>query len=161
MKVVVPFTARHLDTLAGAPDNAEWHYVGNDDQAYWRVLCEVWNNGEDLVIIEHDVVCRPDVIEAFDECLEPWCLNKYHDMCHDACSEAWRNALGCTRFRARLQAAVPDAVLSIEERHRHWTVVCDGLGANLRAARYTHHWHGTVHHHHMDISHLSSIVGTS
>lgn len=114
----------------------------NHDHAYWRMLAEIWAKGEDFAIIEHDVICRPDVAEQFDACPEPWCVFSYANMCHDACREAWANMLGATRFRAELIAAVPDALTSITKpEHLDWHNVCDGLGLNLRAAGYKHHWH--------------------
>jgi hypothetical protein len=155
MTVLVPFTARHVDTLAGAPPDAEWVYVGETAHSYWECLSEYWERGEDLVIIEHDVVCRPDVSQAFASCLEPWCIFPYDN--HDAAeAEAWRNMLGCTRFRRELVRAVPDAVSSIEPQHRDYHNVCDGIGNHLRAHGATHHWHSpAVVHHRMAIGHLA------
>lgn len=64
--------------------------------------------------------------------------------------EAWRNELGCTRFRAELIAAVPDAVSSIPTDGWDWHNLCDGLGGNLRRAGFSHHWHfPPVRHHRM------------
>lgn len=169
MRVILPFTERHPETEAGAPAWAEWVDVSADDEAYWRTLCEWWERGEDFVVIEHDVVCRPDIIEGFDGCPSPWCAHKYDGMCHESCSEAWANHLGCTRFRKEIMAAVPDAVSSITNpEYRDWHNVCDGIGGayreqthpgalylaaqeglgnTLRDAGYTHHWHaGDVDH---------------
>ena len=151
MRVLVPFTARHSETVGGAPDGAEWVDVSADNLAYWRTLCDWWAAGEAFMVVEHDVVCRADVLVQFDACPEPWCAFPYDDMCHWECMEAWANTLGCTRFSAELMAAVPDALTSITRAdHLDWHNVCDGLGGNLRAAGYTHHWHfPPVRHHHM------------
>jgi hypothetical protein len=152
MRVVYPYTARHPSTLLGAPAGAEWHYVGQDDHAYWRLLGDLWAAGEAFLIVEHDVVCRPDVVEQVANCPEPWCAFPYDDMCHWECMEAWRNTLGCTRFSAEIIRAVPDAVTAIEGRYRDWHVLCDGLGRNLRRC-FTHHWHmPAVRHHHMSLA---------
>ena len=65
--------------------------------------------------------------------------------------ESWRNALGCTRYRKELIAAVPDALLSIPADNWDWHNVCDGLGNNLRAAGYSHHWHEPWVSHHREV----------
>lgn len=153
--IAVPYTARHPDTIAGVPESAEWHFVGHDPHAYWRVMCALWARGEDITIVEHDVQARPDVFASFDACANPWCACTYHDICHPECMDAWRNVLGCTRFSGELVRAVPDAVSRIEERHRDWHNLCDGIGDNLRASGWTHHWHGAVHHHKMSLASLA------
>jgi hypothetical protein len=168
MRVVIPYTARHLDTIAGAPEGAEWLFVGDDNEHYWRTMTGVWAKGGDLTIIEHDVVCRPDILATFEACPEPWCVVPYHNTCHpdpwtDAkgiehppCYEGWRFMLGCTRFR--LDVLPADAVSSITNpRHRDWHEMCNGIGENLVAAGFTHHWHHEVpkvHHHQMALGHL-------
>lgn len=147
--VHIPFTRIDARTASAAPSWAQWTNVSGSPIAYYAALTDWWATGETFAVLEHDVQCRPDVITAFDECPEPWCVFGYADMCHPECMEAWRNLLGCTRFRAELIAAVPDALSSIPADNWDWHNVCDGLGANLRAAGYTHHWHApSVEHHH-------------
>lgn len=136
----VPFTERDYATAEAAPRDAVWVDVSEHSTEYWFMLLRLWRAGETFAILEHDVICRPDVIEAFETCPEPWCAFGYEDICHPECMEAWANTLGCTRFRSELIQAVPDAVSSIEDRD--WHNLCDGLGSNLRAAGFTHHWHG-------------------
>ena len=154
MSVLICYTAKHPDTLAGAPPDAEWRYVGEDPHDYWRALAEFWERGGDLTIIEHDVICRPDVLAGFLDCGEPWCLHAYHN--HDeAEAESWRNALGATRFRSALVRAVPDTVSRIEPQHRDWRNLCDAIGNHLREQGYWHHFHTPpVVHHQMRLAHL-------
>lgn len=147
----VPHTARHPQTAANAPDGATWVNVAQSPNAYYAALLKWWAQGDTFAVLEHDVECRPDVVASFDECPEPWCLYEYAPVCdcgNPDCREAWRNMLGCTRFRAELIAAVPDAVASIPTDNWDWHNVCDGLGNNLRAAGYTHHWHAPPVFHH-------------
>lgn len=165
MRALVPFTERHPQTEAGAPSSAEWVDVSADDDAYWRVLCEWWARGETFMVVEHDVICRPDVIDQFLDCDEPWCAFPYDDMCHWGCMEAWANTLGCTRFRSELIAAAPDALSSIPLEQRDWHNLCDSIAGNkiggvdtlplrphsVRAAGFSHHWHfPAIYHHHHD-----------
>jgi hypothetical protein len=146
----VPYTQVHLATVAGAPKDAVWVDVSAHEHAYWSALREMWAYGRSFALLEHDVVCRSDVVEAFETRPEPWLAFGYDDICHPACMEAWANTLGCTRFTAELVRAVPDAVSSIPPDGRDWHGVCDFLGRNLRAAGFSHAWgFPWVEHHHM------------
>jgi hypothetical protein len=140
--------------MAAAPPNAEWYDVSEDSAAYWRLLCRLWEDGESFMVVEHDVAFRPDVVEQFTVCSEPWCLFPYANICHWECMEAWANMLGCTRFSSELIRACPDAVASIPPDLRDWHNVCDSIAGDkvggqpaplrpksLRAAGFTHHWH--------------------
>lgn len=148
---------KHPRALAATPAHAEWHDVYGDTHAYWRLMRDAWSTcletGDDLLVIEHDVVFRPDVLEQFDDCPQPWCLFGYLNMCHPECREAWANALGCTRFRNEVIQACPDAVSSIPEPLRNWNYLCDHIAGNktngvpceqtpdgLRG-QFSHHWH--------------------
>jgi hypothetical protein len=62
---------------------------------------------------------------------------------------AWSDILGCTRFRAELIEAVPDAVSSISPGGWDWHNLCHRFGENLHAAGYTQHRHYPwVEHYH-------------
>lgn len=145
----IPHTAVHPATAAAAPPDAVWIDVSQSNVSYYAAMLDIWERGETFAVLEHDIVCRPDVIQAFEDCPEPWCCFGYSDICHPGCMEAWANMLGCTRFRSELIAAVPDAMSSIPTEGWPWQNMCDGLGRNLRAAGFTHHWHfpPVVHHH--------------
>lgn len=148
----VPHTACHPETVANAPSNATWVNLAGSVNAYYAALSKWWARGETFAVLEHDVICRPDVVESFDACPELWCLYAYDPECpcgNPDCREAWRNMLGCTRFRKELMEQVPDAMSSVKPELWDWHNVCDGLGNNLRAAGFTHHWHrpNVLHHH--------------
>lgn len=150
----VPYTAVHPATVAGAPVDAIWVDVSSSNVAYYAALNAIWEQGETFAVLEHDVVCRPDVIQSFEECPEPWCTYGYADICHPACQEAWRNQLGCVRFRKELIDAVSLAMFSIPEGNWDWHEMCNGLGDNLRAAGFTHHWHEPWVEHHRETHRL-------
>ena len=147
--ILVPFTRRHPLTEAALPRRGvAWVDVSGHRFDYWRVLCDWWN-GDDLTIVEHDVAPHPGVFQSFAACPEPWCTYPY-DNHSNSDAEAWRNMLGCTRFRAEIQLAVPHAVIEVEERWRDWHYTCDGIGTNLRDQGYSQHWHTpAVNHHRM------------
>jgi hypothetical protein len=169
------YTSVDPRTVAGAPAGTIWANVSQSPLAYWGALRSWWRKAEAFATFEHDVVVRADVVEAFESCPENWCVFPYADMCcqdetgFSPCMESWRNELGCTRFRAEIIAAVPDALDGIPIGNNglpisdgwDWHNACDGLGNNLRAIkgtkraeqpgaqRFTHHWHyPAVEHHH-------------
>lgn len=158
----VPWAEWNQPTADAAPPGTIWVDVSGGPDAYWAALCDIWAKGEDFAIIEHDVICRPDVVEQFDACPEPWCTFGYSSMCHPACREAWANQLGLTRFRAEVMAKCPDALTSIPEDQRNWHNLCDHIAGNkvhgvdqptlrpgsLRAAGFGHHWHEPYVEHH-------------
>lgn len=161
----VPYAAVHPRTLEGAPRDAIWLDISSSEVAYYGALYDVWARGETFAVLEHDCVCRPDIVQSFEDCPEPWCAYGYHDICcqdetgYSPCMEAWRNALGCTRFRKELLDAVPDALSSVPVDNWDWRNICDGLGNNLRAAGFTHHWHfpPIEHHHFNDLKELAHV----
>lgn len=152
--VYVPHTVRHPEILATAPANAIWVDVTQSDIAYYAALHDWWAAGETFMVLEHDVLCRPDIIEQLARCSSPWCAFPYTPFCHRECWDAWGNMLGCTRFTAELIAQVPDAVSSIPREGWGWQNVCDGLGQNLRRAGFTHHWHEPA------VAHRGTAVGS-
>ncbi len=152
----VHYTGVRPDVAQAAPPGTVWVDVSSHSGAYYESLCDIWAAGESFATLEHDIICRPDIVEAFENCPEPWCNFWYSDVCHPHCRDAWANHLGCTRFRAELMEKVPDAMSSIPPGHlRDWHEVCNGLGGDkgpngwgLRAAGFKNHWHGEVRHHH-------------
>lgn len=150
-----PFTAIHPLTVAGAPPGTVWTYVGASPLAYWAALCGWWEDavalGTGLAVFEHDVVCRPDIVEAFETSPDPWLSAGYQDVCcqdpvgwsdenrarweaigsppgWSPCLESWADLLGCTRYSAELIAAAPDAPHRIPADNRDWHYMCGGSG---------------------------------
>lgn len=110
MKVAVPFTVGGLRDAARdavlrlkEAHPVVFHDVTGSDTAYAELLVRLWQEGEAFAIVEHDVVVRPDVLQAFDACPEPYCAFPYELGLYVA------PALGCTRFRAELLERIPDA----------------------------------------------------
>jgi hypothetical protein len=150
------YTAVHPLTVAGAPTDTVWTYVGASPLAYWAALCGWWEDavaeGCGLAVFEHDVVCRPDIVEAFETRPDPWLSAGYFDVCckdpagwsddnrarwaamgspegWSPCLEGWADHLGMTRFSAQLVAAVPDAPHRIPADNRDWHLLCGGSGS--------------------------------
>lgn len=141
MRVVVPYTDLHADADAAltayAPD-AERVDVSGSVEAYWRLLRELWRAREDFAVIEHDVVITEGTIEGFEACSEPWC----------ACADPTLGPaqLQCTRFRASLMDALPDA-LELPGWMRHWVHQDQSLLPKLGDAGFRCHRHGQATKH--------------
>lgn len=104
MRIVVPYTDIHPDTRAALEHwpSVEYRYTGHDDYAYGRLLRELWSDGEDFLLIEHDVVPTNDHLIRMVTCPNAYCAAPY----------AWLQAvgvtLGFTRFRSILLRTYPD-----------------------------------------------------
>lgn len=123
MKVLFPFTKRPwqvLQALHCAAPGYEMFDVSGDDTAYWWLLHELWWKGESFVVVEHDVIVRPDSISELEQCPQPWCAFevKYGD--------GSTPGLGCAKFTAEAIAAAPDAMAKVatmsDDEHppMHW-----------------------------------------
>jgi hypothetical protein len=90
VRVVVPYAPRQdrddlprphpltvASVLAQAPD-AEFVDVSSDEFAYWRLLCELWADGETFLMIEHDNEIAPGMVEELDACEHLWCSCPLH-----------------------------------------------------------------------------------
>jgi hypothetical protein len=94
-------------SLRARISNTVWLRIpidGSDDRAYGRLLAAHWNSHEALFVLEPDIICRPDVLEAMEDCPEPYCAFPY-ELLTDVMP-----ALGCTRFSADFMARYPKAM---------------------------------------------------
>lgn len=80
--------------------------VTGDAFQYWRTLEKFWGIEEDLVIIEHDIEIREDVIPQFTECPGDWCVFPYHSRISVAnfIDKRLTTSLGCTKLSAHARA---------------------------------------------------------
>lgn len=77
--------------------------VSSSEDAYWQLLSSLWADGQDVVIVEHDVIPDADAIEDLLDCPEPWCAQPYPYV-YDRLN--W--GLACTMFTATAMKRVPD-----------------------------------------------------
>lgn len=150
MRVVVP-TTRTLpevwDALAGAGVDAEAVDVSGAEDAYWRLLSELWAAGDDFCIVEHDIVVDAGTIAGMAACAEPWCACEYPYL-RGHCA-----GLGCARFRSGLLRATPglmDEVATMANAlhpPKHWCTLDAWMQVRLGSHGYrASHRHGTVGH---------------
>jgi hypothetical protein len=119
VQVVVPYRpgqlfARTHDAAVAWSGGCEFVPIRNaDEQAdpsqynptYPELLADLWEAGESIIMLEHDVVPFEDSIAEIASCPEAWCGHAYSDgggFRKDASN------LGCTKLSASLIAATAD-----------------------------------------------------
>jgi hypothetical protein len=140
VKVVTVYTpgSLHNETLnaleryvLGWGVNLELTEISADDPfAYARVLAGYWQAGEDFMVVEPDIVVRPDIIQAFRTCP---CL-------YGCFPYAWLTdvgpALGCTWFRAEFTAKYPNAMREVQAENVSWNQVDVVLMRHILARKH-------------------------
>jgi hypothetical protein len=124
--------------------------VSERDESYAELLAELWTDGEDFCLIEHDIVPTIAAIDAMDVCPKSWCANAY--AVNHQVGEVIVG-LGFTRFRGELCRELPDAVFRTGRwqggyPRRHWARCDARLTRELNEAGHL------VHRHHPDVGHL-------
>jgi hypothetical protein len=155
MKVVMPWTERYdphsVQTLIAHTPHAgaiTWARVDVDDEAYWRLLSDLWTQHEDFVIVEHDIEIHSDVLPAFESCTAPWCVNAYFGQPYKRYPvPLLRVALGCVRFRGEFTAKYPNILEGLT--NRHWRRLDSLIATRLQQYGERAHEHepNVVHHH--------------
>ena len=165
MQVVVPYRpgmlfARTYDAAKAWEGGCQFVLLRNDDEkpdpsrynpTYPELLADLWDEGEGVIMLEHDVVPYEQSIMEIAYCREPWCGYSYPGgpMTKISCN------LGCTKISAEFMAATA-AFGQAERRQRRWDE-CDA-----RLARWTYaHTRIRPHRHHPDLQHRQTrrIVG--
>ncbi len=72
--VLHPATAEALERFA---PNAELVDVSSDDEAYWRLVRDLWADQEDFLLIEHDIEITEDVLRSVADCSALWCAVRF------------------------------------------------------------------------------------
>ncbi len=143
----MPYTRVHPEARSSLPAGSRLVDVSESDDAYWKLLSDLWSKGEPFTIVEHDIVADPETLAAIDGCAEAWCAASYR-------FEAWPAlyGMGCTKFGSRAMLAVPDALDRVgrmaDDVHpaRHWCALDARLFTVLYQAGLRRHEHGHVIH---------------
>ena len=110
--IVAPYTQLSTETVAALRATGRPFHrakVGDDDR-YWQLLSDLWADGEDFAVVEHDIIVNPDTFDLFDDCPSEWCVAPY-PFDHRLCS-----GLGCTRFRGSLLLRFPEILEEVANR---------------------------------------------
>ena len=120
--------------------------VSADDQAYWRLLDQLWADQQTFCVVEQDIVVRYHTLGDLETCQEPWAGANYRYM------GGTYAGLGCTRFRSALMALFPDAIGLLGEiqlpNHgpKHFCTLDSILKRLLEGRGYRMCIHGSVEH---------------
>lgn len=102
VKVLMPYVkADHrlqfiVDCLRIQFVQPELHKVDNGD-AYWRLLRDTWNQGQEFFVVEHDVAVWTGAIATLQGCDQDWCT--LPTLCH---GRYITTTLGCVKFGKQL-----------------------------------------------------------
>jgi hypothetical protein len=134
VKVVVPYTNLRAPTAAIASAVAATFVETATDDAYWKLLRDLWAKRQTFIILEHDIVPPEGALEAIWACPRDWCGVPY------PVGRIWGVWHGCTKFGRDLIRRYPEAVRSM--RVHSW----DALDAQLidyiqRRQKERAHWH--------------------
>ncbi len=164
LRVIVPWTRLHDATIRSLNKHAP-HYErveldASDDDAYWRLLCELWSAAEPFVLVEHDMEIHAGVIETFESCRRDWCVFPYEGPPHPMAprNRVFRCALGCVRFRPPVMHAHPNLIQSLAEgqtlifgryANTDWNRLDSQIASLLfqRGVRACEHEPWVTHHH--------------
>jgi hypothetical protein len=142
-------TAAALDRLDRLDRPVARVDVSGHHTAYAALLEGLWAAGEDFLIVEHDMVPTPAMVDQMESCQRWWCVNPY-------AANEWGTLVVCgfgfTRFRAGLMAAEPDAfaaAAAVGDRwsRRHWMGMDGRLVSVIADRGYRPHAHEPVIEH--------------
>lgn len=122
----------------------------HDPYAYGRVLVKMWNEGDDLVVVEQDIVVPAGGINEMLGCFHEWCGFTYH--CNQ---DKPAHGLGLCKFSVALQLAHPELARNAArhqgtgaEMHVPWISLNERYHAQLKACGVEFHSHGVAEHLH-------------
>lgn len=142
-----------------------------DPYAYAALVNRLWAEGDDLIIIEHDIEISPSVLIEFGRCPQVWCAHRYPLSANPAtpADAPTTFGFGCVRFRGELMRAWPEAVLEAIALELHpihppgsWPIFDSQLSTWLsRPPRsVTPHRHTPDVTHHHDYEHREPVPGS-
>lgn len=123
MNVYVPYTVLSqpvLDALAATGSSYTGVDVSGSDSAYCELLQELWARQESFVIVEHDVLVRPDTLQELAVCPNNWCgfpvpyMGTFYPGM--ACAKFEQSLIGSNPFAMEQVARMSDDT----HRERHW-----------------------------------------
>ena len=101
---------------------------------YADALIALWQRGEELCVIEHDVIPWPGALAALSGCSSAWCVYPYH-----FAPNKLRYALGCLRVSRELVQAHQDLPQAWEGVA--WNALDGAVYRALRAQQREPHVH--------------------
>lgn len=137
---VPPLRPEVADALAGW--DVAFVDVSGSDTAYWELLSQLWRKGKTFIVVEQDIVVRPDSLSELEECHRPWCSFQVPYV-----GKVYAG-LSCAKFSAALIGRYPTALDRIGKRSdadhppAHWCRLDSWLQSLLNHGGEEMHVHG-------------------
>jgi hypothetical protein len=118
--------ARTYDAAKAWPGGSEFVKLRNADETpaldgynptYPELLADLWEAGESIIMLEHDVVPHEDSIAEIAGCPQPWCGYQYPN--GGGFDRAHAN-LGCTKITDQMMAATAEWARSERTGRGRW-----------------------------------------
>jgi hypothetical protein len=129
-KVIVPWTRKHPECMKSLAPFGPVYVNVDYEFAYWSLTKWLWEDSEPFVLVEHDVLVRPDTIPELEACPERWCAFSIW------MGEGTVATFGCVRFRPHGRWPVPGPV--------EWQGLDMATEYALTGLGWTKHVHGPV-----------------
>lgn len=150
MRVVVAYVDLHPLTKAAveryAP-HAEYRSTARDTHSYYELLCELWRDREDFILVEQDIEPQFDTFDNLAWCPELWCGQIYS---MDGMIAA---ALGCTKFTKELMAGFPRAMEKAGDINNDGLPAKDWHRCDTRLGLVLGNYGFKIHQHYPQIPH--------
>lgn len=146
-RVIVPYIEIHpLVKLVLDKEGAEYIKM-QDKESYWKLLCDIWARGEDVVIVEHDIIPWPGAIDELLGCPAEWCTFTYE------MKQGFgvHHAFGCAKLGSGLMSELPSVWQDVHTTY--WRTLDSQLCEYAQRNRIIPHPHrpAVTHLHGMDL----------
>jgi hypothetical protein len=154
MRIVYPYVTVFPEAVAALDGwTVEMVDVSSDDQAYYRLMADLWRSGDDFTVVEQDIVLAPGALQGLVECPQPWCGCPYWQW-----HSGWGVWHGAVRYRADLALKLPEIPDLIQ--WRHWGALDSAWINHLRLLGYPEaHWHWPAAKHLTKLPPVAMIYG--
>lgn len=146
MKIIVPYVEIHPLVKKWLDQYQPYYVKMEDDNSYWRLMVDIWERGEPVTIIEHDIMPWPNAIAELESCPYPWCSNSYKMRG----GYGIHHAFGCTKFTTDFMRSLPNIWSAVD------TTMWNTLDAQLCEIAKTQGI--TPHPHRPPVIHLKGLV---
>lgn len=140
--ILHPIVKRVIEHCAYKPEFIEMR----DDDNYWRLFCELWENRRTVLIIERDILPWPGACQEIINCPYHWCSNTYKMRG----GYGIHHGFGFTKFGSKFMDKYPDIWTQVE------TTKWNTLDAQL--CELVKREGETPHPHRPSVTHLKGLV---
>lgn len=137
------------------PDVIPYPIREDDVTGYFRLLTRVWDEWEDTIIVEQDMLPGEGVIEDMLACDQPWCTSPYRASPNKDVPDCIEG-LGVVKFSAALKVDVPHLMRVVGENAdfgmsaKTWKRMDVRIAGELRLNGHAPHTHGRSTHLHYE-----------